>query len=862
MTINTALKKYFGYGEYRPGQQEVIESIIAGKNVLAVMPTGGGKSICFQIPAILTDTFAIVISPLIALMKDQVDSANKLENFAGFINSTIEYNEQEKVLTDVSQGAIKLLYLSPEKLESVQFAEKIKMLKPQYLFVDEAHCISEWGHNFRPSYRKITSFAEFTGINKISAFTATATPEVRDDIIRQLNMEEPEIYVSGFNRDNIKIGVIRSSKKKEKGLELLNRLKAPAIIYSATRRFAEEFNDHLRINGFNSAVYHAGLAPDLRKMIQDDFIKGNINYIVATNAFGMGIDKSNIRTIVHLHMPGSIENYYQEIGRAGRDGLPSEAWLLFSERDIGIHKYFIENSNPGYEIIENVYNTVCNYYKIAVGSSSEKKIILNTELLKLLDVRGVNKSVLSSSLKILESSGYIRADKSKTGGYKFRYLMINSELKKFVKRIASRDLKMLIVHLLRRYGGDPFFKKVTIDPESDAEITGIPLDNYFILLDNLMQTGIIELEEPALGDNYYLTGTRVKAGGLYLDLSEAGEYEQRMLSKLDMMTAFCYTDECRMSYILKYFGDSTAEKCNNCDNCKQKELPSTGSDFIRDKILHLLNEINISIKTRDVISILKTGKSRRRLVSSYALSCSHFKTDEIEDAVNYLSAGRYVKIFNDIIVLDEKGKDYLALEIPDKAENDDQDILYEKKIVFFEKLKELRAKIAKRFNQPERMIISDDVINNIVSSPPSDKESLLAVKGFNQRMFNKCGNEILDLSKEFAAKNNAGKGKQEKLPETLSDTYQLLSRKKSIKDIADKLNLPETIISIQIETILQYDKKAEIAHLFESGLLERINSEILKGHTKLTILKQQLPDIPYSLLRIALAAKSNQDLQF
>ena len=284
MEILNILKKYFGYSSFKSVQKEIISSIINGEKVLAVLPTGAGKSLCYQIPAIMGESFSIVISPLIALMKDQVDSLNKNEELAAFINSSLDFPESEKVLYKINNGKIKLLYVSPEKLANNYFVQRLKKLKPNYLFIDEAHCISQWGHNFRPNYRRIMEFAEFIGIKNVSAFTATATPIVQKDIVEQLGMENPQIFVSGFERDNLFLDVAHTKHKKEKTLKLLKENLQPAIVYTSTRKNAEELNDYVNLNGISAEYYHAGLPSGQRKIIQDDFLAGRLNIIIATNA--------------------------------------------------------------------------------------------------------------------------------------------------------------------------------------------------------------------------------------------------------------------------------------------------------------------------------------------------------------------------------------------------------------------------------------------------------------------------------------------------------------------------------------------------------------------------------------------------
>jgi ATP-dependent DNA helicase RecQ len=388
------LKKYFGFKSFRPGQEEIINAILANESVLAILPTGGGKSLCYQIPSLLCENFAIVISPLIALMKDQVDSLNKKEQVAEFINSSLDYYETEMILNSLSERKIKLLYVAPERLENKTFAERIKNLKPSFIFVDEAHCISEWGHNFRPSYRKIKEFIEYTQVKTVSAFTATATPEVEKDIVLQLGMKHPKIFVKGFERDNLFINVLQVKNKFEKIIELLNRFGLPAIIYTATRKSAEDISRHLLNNKIDNSFYHAGISNIQRKKIQENFIQDKIGVIVATNAFGMGIDKKDIRIVIHFNMPGSIENFYQEIGRAGRDSKNSYTYMLFDKADINIQQYFINSSFPDKELIRSVYDAICNLGQVAINNLSTSEIPIKIDFISVFAKRDISKGLL------------------------------------------------------------------------------------------------------------------------------------------------------------------------------------------------------------------------------------------------------------------------------------------------------------------------------------------------------------------------------------------------------------------------------------------------------------------------------------
>jgi len=864
MKILQALQKYFGFNSFRQAQQEIIEAIIKGKNVLAVLPTGAGKSICYQIPALVSENFSIVISPLIALMKDQVDALNKNETIAAFINSTMEFHETEKVLLDISYGKIKLLYAAPERLESVSFAERIKKLNPEFLFVDEAHCISEWGHSFRPSYRKINEFARFIGITKISGFTATATPEVVSDIVTQLNLKDPQIFVRGFERKNLNLFVILSRKKKEKVLELISRYKTPAIIYTASRKNAEEVNEYLIMNRINSAYYHAGLAPEIRRKVQEDFLGGQLPVIAATNAFGMGIDKKDIRLIIHYNTPGSIENYYQEIGRAGRDGKESYIFLLHDDQDINIQNYFISNNHPDKELIHSVYNAVCDYGRIAEGMQPDKEIPINIDFISAAAKREVNKGILNSSLKILESGGYLKllSEFDKKTSMQFN-IGINN-LREFIKKTTNKRVKDVTILILREYGSSLFNRAVQISIANLSAQSGLDeteIDESLNLLDNL---GILSYNKMTAKESILLLQPRVNSNHLILDYKKINEAYIYLQKKLDTMIDYVYSNDCRFKFILKYFGEETKDyKCEKCDKCITIEkLPEATVIYIKEVILRTLYQSINGINETVLIRIIRgTGKRETYLKWNTFGICGNYEKNELLIVLHEMISENLIKRNNynkKIIELTNDGFEKLKNDglIEDHAV---QDLNYEENLELFNLLREARKKASMKFMQTGNLICSDEILKEIATQKPKTKDEILSVNGFNLRMFNKLGNEFLEIINNFSGstgKNDSGETANIKksIPENIMETYKLLSKGYQLKDIASLRKLSEPVVSMQIETILQYDPEVDVSFLFPPSMLDKLTSEIKKGYINLKDLKNRLTeDIGYPLIRIAAA---------
>jgi len=859
ITAKDILLKFFGYSEFRPGQLEIISSILNEENILAILPTGAGKSLCYQIPALMSKTFAIVVSPLIALMKDQVDALNARENISAFINSSSDPRESDKVISGLTSGKIKILYVSPEKLTNSNFAERMKSLKPSYLFVDEAHCISEWGHNFRPSYRKIKKFISFTGVKNISAFTATATEDVRTDIVKQLELNNPRIFVRGFERDNLCLNVLHTTHKKEKCVDILKGKNQPAIIYTSTRKSTEEVADFLRLNKIDAVYYHAGLTSELRRMIQDDFLSGRKNTIVSTNAFGMGIDKSDVRTIIHYNLPGTIENYYQEIGRAGRDGKESDIFLLYDEKDKLIQQYFISSANPSRFQIENVYDTLYNCGNVALGSMPHKDISLDANFFSLLEQKGMNHGLIDSSLRVLEESGYLKFKSDLENKHFVQFLLEPTRLNSFLKNFTDNEAKDVILFLAREYGSIVFNSKVKINIQKLCDVLELSNHEIIIQLERLSSIGIVAYEKPLLFPAVSLMQNRALANEILLDMNRVESIAQHSKMKLERIIHYANTDNCRFKYLLEYFGQQDDNyKCNKCDRCRgYSEVGKITLEYLEEIILQTIHEAKLPIKKKNVLEIVsgKTDLSSLKKFSTFG-SGVHFKKDEIEKSLGNLERAGLITILNNVLTLSEKGiEQFSVLEELDQPVGSNKE--YENDLKLFNFLRQIRKEAAERFNQKPNLICPDEVMRTITKLKPSSPSELLNISGFNNRMFNKIGEDFLNTLKEFKTSENLSKKLQNKnLPDNINQVLELVQKKYSLQDIASLTKLPEAIVSTQIETLIEAIPDLEIDSLFEKNELKLIYEKIDFGLTDLKGLRESLNNtISFAKLRIAVAKK-------
>ena len=567
-TDPTTLLATFGLSEFRPGQREVIDAVAAGEDVMCVMPTGGGKSLCYQLPSLSKKGTTIVVSPLIALMKDQVDTLQKLGIRASLINSSLSAMEQTEVLDEMARGDLNLVYVAPERLRNSRFLDAISNVNINLLAIDEAHCVSEWGHDFRPDYSRLGKFRErYLKDVQTIALTATATPMVRTDISDILRLKTPQVFVTGFARTNLRFSVTHAKSDREKDEELTRYISSQTgsgIIYAATRKRCEELAQWLPEKTRRSiGAYHAGLEPGQRQRVQDDFMSGKLSAIVATNAFGMGIDKSDIRFVVHYNIPGSLEAYYQEAGRAGRDGQTSECRLMFSYSDRYIQEFFIENRYPQRQTVKSVYEFLL--------TREEDPIELTLEQIR--EEIGVKEGTeaIGTAQTLLAKAGVLRRLDSASNHAIVRIESDAPTLLDFLPKEAKirRKVMLAIERMVGRQRGEDIYIRL---PRL-ADMAGVDREQLKRTLRELNRLRSFDYIPPFRGRAVHLVQQDLTFEQLDIDFEDLNARKRAEFEKLEAVIKFARTSGCRQRVILQYFGEAGAANCGLCDRCH----PNDGS---------------------------------------------------------------------------------------------------------------------------------------------------------------------------------------------------------------------------------------------------------------------------------------------
>lgn len=767
---------------FRPGQEDVIRTVLAGRDCLCVMPTGGGKSLCYQLPALALDGLTVVVSPLIALMKDQVDQLGALGLPVTYINSTLSPDEQAARLQAVASGQVKMVYAVPERFRSPRFVEAVRAAGLRLLAIDEAHCISQWGHDFRPDYARLGHFREVLGNPPTIALTATATSDVRRDIVEQLNFTEPETFVRGFARDNLFYRVWKTSGEREKTERLVEFLEATpgsGIIYASTRRRTEEVAEAIGKRLRRKVVaYHAGLLPEPRKAAQEAFMQGKVEIIVATTAFGMGIDKSDVRFVVHYNLPGTLEGYYQEAGRAGRDGLPSECLLLYNASDRYIQEWFIESAYPGPENVELVYEYL--------ASLDTDPIELTQQEIKERLALPIGADGVGTCEQLLESAGVLQRLVASDNRATVR---IDSQLPTLVDLLPKRaNVRRTVLRAVEQIVGSRRGEVVPFEPVELLRLTGLEQTSILTALRELNELEPFDYLPPFRGRAIRMLDRETPFDQLDIDFEKIEKRKAYEYEKLNRVIQFALNASCRQEAILRYFGETDGRECGHCDNCERLGRGGAApvavewnGEAVKAVRIALSGVARVQQRFRcgkTLIAQMLCGSKAAKVtklgldqLSTFGL-LEHLTQVEVAALLEALvTTGHLTQVDLDqhrpVLELTTAGVELmkgqrefegslpLAEEMlakirgdqlrPVSPDEDDQpplDVDHQ----LLDRLKEWRKQKGSMTGQPLYLILSNRTLEELAAAQPQTRDALLEVSGIGQRKLEQYGHELLELT--------------------------------------------------------------------------------------------------------------------
>lgn len=567
-TPQDILKKYWGYDSFRDSQLDIIQSVMNGNDILAVLPTGAGKSITYQVPTLLSDGLCIVVSPLISLIKDQNEALINRGIKSIAIAGSLHFNELDIALDNCVYGDVKFLFLSPERLNNSLVVERIKRMNVSLIAIDEAHCISEWGYDFRPKYLELYKLKELLPDTPTLALTASATPKVEEDIVEKLFLNKPKIFNSGIERHRLSYNVFDVSNKRKVLLDLLNKhSNQSGIIYAHTRRDVKELSEFISSQNHNSDFYHAGLSYDERYYKQEQWKKNKLNILVATTAFGMGIDKPDVRYVIHFDIPTSIESYYQESGRAGRDNKDSSTYLIYNDFDINNYISRVKQSIPNYDTVKRVYQGLTNTFQLPIGSGEGLSFDFNIKAFS--DKYKIDLNTIYNCLNVIERQGYISTN---SGFYDSSKVIIKVNHKELYNiQVANKDIDELLKTLLRSHTG-LFEDFIKIDESKIAKRMNWSETKVKQLLNKLSNDNIIDYLESTNNPKIVFEQVRVDVKHLKITKEFLNNRIEQAENRMNSMVEYLRnTSTCRSIQLSAYFGITQSNKCGICDVCKHNQ---------------------------------------------------------------------------------------------------------------------------------------------------------------------------------------------------------------------------------------------------------------------------------------------------
>ncbi|MEO5931672.1 MAG: RecQ family ATP-dependent DNA helicase [Candidatus Kapaibacterium sp.] len=878
-----ALQQFFGYRDFRPGQEEIIRSVLARRDTMVVMPTGGGKSLCYQVPALLLKGVTIVVSPLIALMKDQVDALARCGVKATTINSTLDFATVRQRMTDIRYGLYTLVYVAPERFASQTFIDMIKDVEIALFAVDEAHCISEWGHDFRPSYMKLREAAEMLGRPPVIALTATATPYVQEDIIIQLGLHDPRRFVRGFDRPNLSYHARFSSDKDADLRDIMKRQVTSdgvSVIYCGTRRNVESVGMMLHAERLPVTIYHAGMPDNDRRTAQELFANGQVKAIVATNAFGMGIDKADVRHVIHYDMPGSIEAYYQEAGRAGRDGKPGDCTLLHGPRDRRLQEFFIRSSFPEREQIEALYETLWDMVHVGIGNRYEGVFVPDEK--ELAARSKIHPAGLASTIGVLEKNEVLRKIKAERLGA-VRFLAGSAEVQEYYRRTRDPDRQKAILALLRTLGGAALGQQTLFNPEEVATKHGLTAEAFERSMRALMLGGLLSYTPPTPGTGYQFLQERLPSRNIGIDERSIEQSRDRALLKLDAVERYIRSVGCRRDFILEYFcADKETESCGRCDNCSSPAAPATaggkpgdaaraGATVPRPQVTRAIElllaaalELDGRFGKMTLVDILRG--SRNATIDRFGLEGYH-RAGELR-GMERSELARIAEALLDEHLLESSASLKPTIRITDEGRKAIRHLTIKKFTPVWREaetsnnpdlLHDLRAardRLARREEINPALICPEALLVRISNELPTNRGSMLAIEEMTGDIYEACGPAFMAIIQGTLDEDQRiADGEPNNLPDRLRRTHMLLREGYSLEEIARRSALQPSTVSGHIEELIKLKMDLNIDRFVEPGIIRSTREQLARiPNATLRELRALLGGaVEYPELRIAAA---------
>ena len=605
------LRRYWGYDSFRPQQEAIVDSVAEGHDTFVLMPTGGGKSLCYQLPALLRPGVCLVVSPLVALMKDQVQQLNNRHLKAACLVAGMSVDETTAVLYNAIAGQLKFLYVSPERLRQRRFIEHLRRMNISLIAVDEAHCVSQWGYDFRPPYLQIADIRPLHPLAPLVALTATATPRVADDVKRCLLMNDCRTFVSSFFRSNLIYSVVHSNDKIGRLLQQCLDIQGSVIVYVRSRRATQTIASALVEGGVSATSYHAGMSTEERDSRQKMWMQGTYRVMVATNAFGMGIDKSDVRLVAHIGLPDSIEAYFQEAGRAGRDGQPAAAMLLVDPSDITRLQHGFDQDYPSLRFIRNAYKALCNYYQIPLGTGIDTAHDLDLEA--ICNAYNLPPREFYSALHFLEREGLISIPEREE---LYSTLFITKDKEEYYRfTVEHQTLGDLLIYLVRHYSG-LFTEPTPIDERQAARQCRLDESDVVRMLRQMHDMHVVDYRPRPRGPQVVFTSERISENDISMTDSGYSALCQAARERMEAMIAYVgNSSECRSRQLLRHFGETDSPVCGGCDVCLLSQM---SKDASAEDILSVLGQFSLSVgdlvKLMEQKGFRQTGPLIRQLV--------------------------------------------------------------------------------------------------------------------------------------------------------------------------------------------------------------------------------------------------------